>query len=73
MENQISERRVLMELEGPLRLTAEVPYKPEVKVGDPPKNLTQGRVYGGEAATRIPEAKGWPADSRPGYRAPLDE
>lgn len=72
MENQISERRVLMELEGPLRLTAEVPYKPEVK-GKEITKMTQGRVYGGEAAARIPEAKGWPADSRQGYRAPLDE
>lgn len=61
-----------MELEGPLRLTAEVPYKPEVK-GKEITKMTQGRVYGGEAAARIPEAKGWPADSRQGYRAPLDE
>ena len=43
MENQISERRVLMELEGPLRLTAEVPYKPEV-TGEEITKIRQGRV-----------------------------
>lgn len=72
MENQISEGKVLMELGGPLRLTAEVPYKRQVK-GKEITKIRQGRIYGGEAAARIPEAKGQPADSTQGYRAPLDE
>ena len=56
-----------------VRFTAEVSYKPQVECEETGK-IREGRVYRGEAAARIPEAEGQPAESErcKDTEAPLD-